>query len=162
VAQLGSALDWGSSGRRFKSCQPDTQLQVTGGSGESRGRLFCVRAARMSLLVSCRPRWCCFGVQVDPPRSWHFWLGRVWTVAFDSASWWSGGQATDGGSGGGPVRSGCNAPLGMVTRRGWHYGHNVLIDGTRVPSRASGSVLAARSVTRSKSMTPSAVLRLAR
>ena len=23
VAQLGSALDWGSSGRRFKSCQPD-------------------------------------------------------------------------------------------------------------------------------------------
>ena len=23
MAQLGSALDWGSSGRRFKSCQPD-------------------------------------------------------------------------------------------------------------------------------------------
>ena len=23
VAQLGSALDWGSRGRRFKSCQPD-------------------------------------------------------------------------------------------------------------------------------------------
>jgi hypothetical protein len=23
VAQFGSALDWGSSGRRFKSCQPD-------------------------------------------------------------------------------------------------------------------------------------------
>jgi len=25
VAQLGSALDWGSSGRRFKSCQPDNE-----------------------------------------------------------------------------------------------------------------------------------------
>ena len=25
VAQLGSALDWGSRGRRFKSCQPDRQ-----------------------------------------------------------------------------------------------------------------------------------------
>jgi hypothetical protein len=25
VAQLGSALDWGSRGRRFKSCQPDCQ-----------------------------------------------------------------------------------------------------------------------------------------
>jgi hypothetical protein len=24
VAQLGSALDWGSRGRRFKSCRPDT------------------------------------------------------------------------------------------------------------------------------------------
>jgi hypothetical protein len=23
VAQFGSALDWGSRGRRFKSCQPD-------------------------------------------------------------------------------------------------------------------------------------------
>ena len=23
MAQLGSALDWGSRGRRFKSCQPD-------------------------------------------------------------------------------------------------------------------------------------------
>jgi hypothetical protein len=25
VAQFGSALDWGSSGRRFKSCQPDQE-----------------------------------------------------------------------------------------------------------------------------------------
>ena len=32
VAQLGSALDWGSRGRRFKSCQPDrVNLQVRGG-----------------------------------------------------------------------------------------------------------------------------------
>ena len=28
VAQLGSALDWGSRGRRFKSCQPDVKAQV--------------------------------------------------------------------------------------------------------------------------------------
>ena len=37
VAQLGSALDWGSRGRRFKSCRPDregTQL-VPGGTNQS-------------------------------------------------------------------------------------------------------------------------------
>ena len=28
VAQFGSALDWGSSGRRFKSCQPDAGQRV--------------------------------------------------------------------------------------------------------------------------------------
>jgi hypothetical protein len=28
VAQFGSALDWGSSGRRFKSCQPDAGQSV--------------------------------------------------------------------------------------------------------------------------------------
>ncbi len=28
VAQLGSALDWGSRGRRFKSCQPDVKALV--------------------------------------------------------------------------------------------------------------------------------------
>ena len=27
VAQFGSALDWGSRGRRFKSCQPDQNLK---------------------------------------------------------------------------------------------------------------------------------------
>src|SRR5690606_8740408 len=32
VAQLGSALDWGSRGRRFKSCQPDvTKKRVAEG-----------------------------------------------------------------------------------------------------------------------------------
>ena len=31
MAQLGSALDWGSRGRRFKSCRPD---QVRGGAGD--------------------------------------------------------------------------------------------------------------------------------
>ena len=28
VAQFGSALDWGSRGRRFKSCQPDQLTQA--------------------------------------------------------------------------------------------------------------------------------------
>ena len=28
MAQFGSALDWGSSGRRFKSCQPDIGQRV--------------------------------------------------------------------------------------------------------------------------------------
>src|SRR5690606_13004828 len=35
VAQLGSALDWGSRGRRFKSCRPDSEgssrTEVRGG-----------------------------------------------------------------------------------------------------------------------------------
>jgi hypothetical protein len=30
VAQLGSALDWGSRGRRFKSCQPDSEASLVG------------------------------------------------------------------------------------------------------------------------------------
>ena len=34
VAQFGSALDWGSSGRRFKSCRPD-QLDISGRPPES-------------------------------------------------------------------------------------------------------------------------------
>ena len=28
VAQFGSALDWGSRGRRFKSCQPDQIIRA--------------------------------------------------------------------------------------------------------------------------------------
>ena len=28
VAQFGSALDWGSRGRRFKSCQPDQTIRA--------------------------------------------------------------------------------------------------------------------------------------
>lgn len=35
VAQLGSALDWGSSGRRFKSCQPDQESPPTRVGGDS-------------------------------------------------------------------------------------------------------------------------------
>jgi hypothetical protein len=29
VAQFGSALDWGSRGRRFKSCRPDQKIHRT-------------------------------------------------------------------------------------------------------------------------------------
>jgi hypothetical protein len=36
VAQLGSALDWGSRGRRFKSCQPDGHASE-GPNGSGRG-----------------------------------------------------------------------------------------------------------------------------
>ena len=44
VAQLGSALDWGSRGREFKSPQPDAQnLRISGGSGFVGVEGFCVR-----------------------------------------------------------------------------------------------------------------------
>ena len=36
VAQLGSALDWGSRGRRFKSCQPDGNVAGQGLNPEDR------------------------------------------------------------------------------------------------------------------------------
>ncbi|CAO5232463.1 hypothetical protein FAGKG844_170030 [Frankia sp. AgKG'84/4] len=32
VAQLGSAPDWGSGGRRFKSCRPDNEIAPLGRS----------------------------------------------------------------------------------------------------------------------------------
>ena len=64
MAQLGSALDWGSSGRRFKSCQPDTQLQVTGGSGEIRGRFF--RPCAVPVLVF-RLTFSCLSASPDVP-----------------------------------------------------------------------------------------------
>ena len=43
VAQFGSALDWGSRGRRFKSGRPDQKFQVRRGSGFSLGPLFDLR-----------------------------------------------------------------------------------------------------------------------
>src|SRR6266851_966183 len=43
VAQFGSALDWGSRGRRFKSGRPDQKVQVRRGSGFSLGPLFDLR-----------------------------------------------------------------------------------------------------------------------
>jgi hypothetical protein len=39
VAQLGSALDWGSSGRRFKSCRSDQKTTTTFSCGCC---LFCI------------------------------------------------------------------------------------------------------------------------
>ena len=41
MAQFGSALDWGSRGRRFKSCQPDQLLEQVIGIGYP-GDLFCI------------------------------------------------------------------------------------------------------------------------
>ena len=38
VAQLGSALDWGSRGRRFKSCRPDQYRRRSEAVFHSRGR----------------------------------------------------------------------------------------------------------------------------
>jgi hypothetical protein len=38
-----AAGDWGSRGRRFKSCHPDWDKQVGGGFAEIRGRLVCVQ-----------------------------------------------------------------------------------------------------------------------
>ena len=50
VAQLGSALDWGSSGRRFKSCQPDRKAPVR---SDLTGAFSCFAWCR----VSPRVRW---------------------------------------------------------------------------------------------------------
>jgi hypothetical protein len=47
VAQFGSALDWGSSGRRFKSCQPDT----------TKYRLPCGDPILISLIMRCCACW---------------------------------------------------------------------------------------------------------
>jgi hypothetical protein len=57
VAQLGSALDWGSRGRRFKSCQPDVMKKdriravffyCSGLSGGSAGSKNCITDALAS------------------------------------------------------------------------------------------------------------------
>ena len=40
VAQLGSALDWGSRGRRFKSCQPDKFVFTAHAGNRCDPRLF--------------------------------------------------------------------------------------------------------------------------
>ena len=49
VAQLGSALEWGSRGRKFKSSHPDhagTQLKAVFFACRVRSRYFCVTLAR--------------------------------------------------------------------------------------------------------------------
>ena len=45
MAQLGSALDWGSRGRRFKSCHPDGKQQVRGRFGQNPRRPLRCRVA---------------------------------------------------------------------------------------------------------------------
>ena len=51
VAQFGSALDWGSRGRRFKSGRPDQKVQVRRGSGFRPGPLFDLREPNGEPLV---------------------------------------------------------------------------------------------------------------
>ena len=43
VAQLGSAPDWGSGGRRFKSCQPDSKMvaQSANAFGQASDAIAC-------------------------------------------------------------------------------------------------------------------------
>ena len=56
MAQLGSALDWGSRGRRFKSCHPDGKQQVRGRFGQNPRRPLCCRVAigvAMAHILSC-------------------------------------------------------------------------------------------------------------
>ena len=54
VAQLGSALEWGSRGRKFKSSHPDhagTQLKAVFFACRVRSRYFCVTLARACTAV---------------------------------------------------------------------------------------------------------------
>ena len=44
VAQLGSALDWGSRGRRFKSCQPDRRSRALICKTAGQGPAVCSKA----------------------------------------------------------------------------------------------------------------------
>ncbi len=47
VAQLGSALEWGSRGRGFESRQPESQYQgLTGLSDKNRQFSVCIRFKR--------------------------------------------------------------------------------------------------------------------
>ena len=66
VAQFGSALDWGSSGRRFKSCQPDTRKPAL----TSIGAGFCLSRSGAESPRACqelaRRRTAC---QPDQPNS---------------------------------------------------------------------------------------------
>jgi hypothetical protein len=51
VAQLGSALDWGSRGRKFKSCQPDNGSEVKKPRKQRREALTDYYTVRASLVV---------------------------------------------------------------------------------------------------------------
>jgi hypothetical protein len=86
VAQLGSALDWGSRGRRFKSCRPDGEM---GGSFSTReppiGVSTCkdvdisdLEAELETILVS----W--FSVPL------HAQLEQIWSTPSGAAKWGQG------------------------------------------------------------------------
>src|SRR5450756_1701701 len=65
VAQLGSALDWGSRGRRFKSCHPDSVF-----AGQ---RAVSLRRGGPRALWGAN-----WGARVRPGRTWMF-LEPLWT-----------------------------------------------------------------------------------
>ncbi len=81
MAQLGSALDWGSRGRRFKSCQPDRLCRSTG-LPESREGRFSVFTPKPPGTLS-KP--------MSPPptsrstRSWTLRLSRSYLLLL---TWW--------------------------------------------------------------------------
>ena len=66
VAQLGSALDWGSRGRRFKSCQPD---EVYGLVRTAFGAAPWV-ACQMPLIVTPEGAMSGHGWTAKSPRAW--------------------------------------------------------------------------------------------
>ena len=56
VAQLGSALDWGSRGRRFKSCRPDQMMHVGTRFHRRWGRVLAVQGQRSAWPITSRGR----------------------------------------------------------------------------------------------------------
>src|SRR5450756_176956 len=74
VAQLGSALDWGSRGRRFKSCHPDSER-----AGQRAGPL-----RRDGPLTRWGASW---GAQIRPGRTWIL-FEPSWTSPWSSDAVW--------------------------------------------------------------------------
>ena len=95
MAQLGSALDWGARGRRFKSCQPDRCLALSEAHW-SRDIGVCISIASLGswLLGPSGVRKCAASNSVSPRRG----LPRVAGLGSD-AGWpdQPGGQVDDAG-----------------------------------------------------------------
>ena len=64
VAQLGSALDWGSRGRRFKSCQPDWDVEYV----DTCGTPFWDYSSQ-DQLEDFQARWAARGLKLDMGKS---------------------------------------------------------------------------------------------
>ncbi len=77
MAQLGSALDWGSRGRRFKSCQPD--------HGRRRLSTSC-----QILILQSRHYWFSGTLQRLPVRvGWAWCVGLDWAPIYLQCQWLS-------------------------------------------------------------------------
>ena len=68
MAQFGSALDWGSRGRRFKSCQPD-QLIRAGQTIKSLACFFICLGLGSGLDVALVVNRRCFSLLIPAPIS---------------------------------------------------------------------------------------------